>query len=141
MPNCIFCKIINGEISSSKIYEDELVYAFFDIAPINLGHTLVIPKEHYVSSSSIPEKTSGRMFYIGTKIGIALRRVFDMDGYNLHLADGACAGQVVMHSHLHIIPRGIDDGFNWNWRQLEYDDNKNELLEKVISKLKEGIKL
>ncbi len=134
MSNCIFCKIINGEIPSTKIYEDDLIYVFLDIAPINVGHTLVIPKEHHVSASTIPENIAGRMFAIGTKIGIALRRVFDMDGYNLHLADGACAGQVVMHAHLHIIPRGVDDGFHWNWRQLK-EDSKEEDIKELIKLL------
>ena len=137
MSNCIFCKIIEGEIPSTKIYEDDLVFAFMDISPINKGHVLVIPKEHYIVSSSIPEDIAGRMFHIGSRIGVALRRGLDYDGFNLHLADGACAGQVVMHAHLHIIPRGVEDGFHWNWRQLKYEDNEaQETAEKIKAKLK-----
>ena len=64
MSSCIFCKIINGEIPSTRIYEDELVYAFLYISPINFGHTLVIPKEHHESASTIPEETAGRMFKV-----------------------------------------------------------------------------
>ncbi|MBU8902600.1 MAG: HIT domain-containing protein, partial [Victivallales bacterium] len=101
MSNCIFCKIIEGEIPSTKIYEDDLIFAFMDISPINKGHILVIPKEHYIASSSIPEDVAGRMFHVGSRIGVALRRGLDYDGFNLHLADGTCAGQVVMHAHLH----------------------------------------
>ena len=104
MSSCIFCKIVNGEIPSTKIYEDELVYAFLDISPINFGHTLVIPKEHHESASTIPEETAGRMFKVASRIGIAMKRELDMDGYNLHLADGLAAGQVVMHAHLHVVP-------------------------------------
>lgn len=77
MANCIFCKIIAGEIPAVKIYEDDLVLAFLDIGPINFGHTLVIPKEHHESSATIPEATAGRMFHIGARIGVALRREFD----------------------------------------------------------------
>lgn len=106
MGNCIFCKIAAGEIPAVKIYEDELVLAFLDIGPINFGHTLVIPKEHHESSSTIPEATAGRMFHIGSRIGIALRRELDYDAFNLHLADGTAAGQVVPHAHLHVVPRG-----------------------------------
>ena len=124
MDNCIFCRIIKGEIPSAKIYEDELVYAFLDIAPINFGHVLVIPKEHHESSSTIPEATAGRMFRIGSRIGVALKRKLDYDAFNLHLADGSAAGQVVMHAHLHVVPRGVEDGFHWNWRQLKYPDGK-----------------
>ena len=124
MDNCIFCRIIKGEIPAAKVYEDDLVFAFLDIAPINFGHVLVIPKEHHESSSTIPEATAGRMFRIGSRIGVALKRKFDYDAFNLHLADGSAAGQVVMHAHLHVVPRGVEDGFHWNWRQLKYPDGK-----------------
>lgn len=138
MKDCIFCKIIAGEIPSCKLYEDDLVLSFLDIAPINLGHALVIPKEHHVSCSTIPEETAGRMFHIGARLGVACKRVFEMDGFNLHLADGSCAGQVVMHSHLHVVPRGVDDGFRWNWRQLKYADDtqRNETAAKIMEKFK-----
>ena len=136
MSQCVFCKIIAGDIPSVKIYEDELVYAFLDISPINLGHTLVIPKEHHQSASTIPEEVAGRMFHIGSRIGIAMKRELDIDGYNLHLADGTAAGQVVMHAHLHVIPRGVEDGFRWNWRQLKYEDGQMaEYAEKSTKRL------
>lgn len=137
MAECIFCKIIAGEIPGIKIYEDDLVFAFLDIGPINPGHTLVIPKEHHQSSSTIPEATAGRMFKVGSRIGVALKRALDCDAFNLHLADGSTAGQVVMHAHLHVIPRGVEDGFRWNWRQLKYQDGEaGEIAEKIIAKLK-----
>ena len=118
MNNCVFCKIIAGEIPGAKIYEDDLVLAFLDISPINFGHTLVIPKEHHQSSATIPEEVAGRMFRIGSRIGVALKRKLDCDAFNLHLADGTAAGQVVMHAHLHVIPRGVEDGFRWNWHSV-----------------------
>ena len=137
MAECIFCKIIAGEIPGIKIYEDDLVFAFLDIGPINPGHTLVIPKEHHQSSSTIPEATAGRMFKVGSRIGVALKRALDCDAFNLHLADGSAAGQVVMHAHLHVIPGGVEDGFRWNWRQLKYQDGEaGEIAEKIIAKLK-----
>lgn len=138
MESCIFCRIIAGEIPSTKIYEDDLVLAFMDISPINFGHILVIPKEHHHSSASIPEHIGGRMFYVASRIGVACKRSLDYDGFNLHLADGTCAGQVVMHAHLHVVPRGLDDGFHWNWRQLKYesDDVRRETAEKIVEKLK-----
>ena len=137
MSNCIFCRIIAGEIPSVKLYEDDLVYAFLDIAPINFGHALVIPKAHCESASTIPEATAGRMMKVGSRIGIALKRALDYDAYNLHLADGKAAGQVVMHAHLHVVPRGVDDDFRWNWRQLQYQDGAaSELAEKVMAKFK-----
>ena len=124
MDNCVFCKIINKEIPSAKIYEDDLVYAFLDLGPINYGHALVVPKEHHESSSTIPEAVAGRMFKVAGRIGVALKRKLDYDAFNLHLADGTAAGQVVMHAHLHVVPRGVEDGFRWNWRQLKYQDGQ-----------------
>ena len=122
--NCVFCAIEAGEIPCFKIYEDDRVLAFLDINPFSKGHTLVIPKEHHESASTIPEATAGRMMKIGSRIGIALKRELEADAYNLHLADGTAAGQVVMHAHLHIVPRWIEDGFHWNWRQLSYADGE-----------------
>lgn len=138
MSNCIFCKIITGEIPSVKLYEDELVFAFLDIAPINYGHLLIIPKEHYTSPATIPENTAGKMFYIAGKFGIALKRAVNAEGFNFHLADGSCAGQVVAHTHLHVIPRHPEDGFHWGWRQKRYesDAKRNELAERIKEKLK-----
>ena len=138
MSDCIFCKIIAGDIPSAKIYEDELIYAFLVISPINFGHTLVIPKEHHQSASTIPEETAGRMFRVASRIGILLKRMDEFDAYNLHLADGTAAGQVVMHAHLHVVPRGAEDGFRWNWRQLKYDDGKMaEIAAEISAKLNE----
>ena len=138
MENCIFCKIIAGKIPSTKIYEDDLIMAFLDIAPINPGHILIIPKEHHTGSSTIPEDVAGRMFRVGSRIGVALKRALDYDGFNLHLADGTCAGQVVMHAHLHVVPRGAEDGFHWNWRQLSYADDAEitDKAQQIIAKLK-----
>lgn len=120
MKDCIFCKIVRGEIPCCKVYEDELILAFLDIAPVNFGHILVIPKAHHTSSATIPEETAGRMFRAGARLGVAQKRALDAHGYNLHLNDGSVAGQEVMHAHLHVIPRWTDDQFHFNWRQLKY---------------------
>lgn len=139
--NCIFCKIIKGEIPSVKVYEDDLVYAFLDIAPINHGHVLVIPKDHHPSAATIPEATGGRMFHVGARLGVAMKRELKADAYNLHLADGTAAGQVVMHAHLHVVPRGVEDNFHWNWRQLRYADGQMaEIAGKLSARLKQDEK-
>lgn len=138
MDSCVFCKIVDGKIPAVKVYEDDLVLAFLDIAPINFGHILLIPKEHHNSAATIPEAVGGRMFMVASRIGVACRRAFCYEGFNLHLADGTCAGQVVMHAHLHLVPRGLEDGFHWNWRQLQYenDGQREEIARKVMEKLK-----
>ena len=138
MDSCIFCKIADGRIPSVKVYEDELVLAFMDIAPINFGHVLVIPKEHHTSAATIPETVAGRMFVAGARLGVACKRALAYEGFNLHLADGTCAGQVVMHAHLHVVPRGLEDGFHWNWRQLKYesDEQRLQIGRQIAEKLK-----
>ncbi len=137
MEKCIFCAIVKGEIPATKIFEDDLVLAFMDIAPINPGHLLVIPKEHHSSPSTIPEICAGRIFFIASRLGIALKRALPADGFNLHLADGSCAGQVVPHAHLHVIPRLADDGFHWNWRQKRYENDsaRDGLADRIREKL------
>ncbi len=138
MKNCLFCKIIAGEIPSAKLYEDDYVYAFLDLFPINFGHVLVIPKEHHTSVATIPEETAGRMFLVASRVGAAMRHALDADGFNFHLSDGTTAGQVVMHAHLHVIPRWNEDGFHWNWRQLKYEpmEKQMEYCEKLKSRFK-----
>lgn len=136
MSDCVFCSIVAGEIPCAKLYEDNLVFAFLDIAPINTGHALIIPKEHHVGTATVPEETAGRMFRVASRLGVAMKRALEIDGFNFHLADGQCAGQVVFHVHLHVIPRSVDDGFHWNWRQL--DAGKEDLsatASKITSKL------
>jgi histidine triad (HIT) family protein len=101
---------------------------------------LVIPKEHHQSVSTVPENVAGRMLKVASRIGIVLKRRDEYDAYNLHLADGTAAGQVVMHAHMHVVPRGVEDNFRWNWRQLTYPDGKAaelaaELKEKVAAAL------
>ena len=78
------------------------------------------------------------MFRVGSRIGVAMRRALDCDGFTLHLADGTVAGQVVMHAHLHIVPRWTDDGFHRNWRQLKYasDQERTEIAEKIVKHFK-----
>lgn len=136
--NCIFCRIVAGDLPATKLYEDDLVLAFLDLAPINPGHLLVIPKEHHVSMASVPELIAGRMLRVAARLGTAQRRALDADGFNLHLADGTCAGQVVMHAHLHVIPRHPEDGFHWGWRQHRYADDaaRDATAVRILAKFK-----
>lgn len=137
MKNCVFCRIVHGQLPCSKLFEDDLTFCFLDIAPITLGHALLIPKEHHTSITTVPALFLQRMLEVAPRIAQAIVRVVDGDGFNLHLANGACAGQVVPHAHLHIIPRSPTDGFSWGWRSLQYgsDLQKEELAQKVIARL------
>jgi histidine triad (HIT) family protein len=135
MKDCAFCKIIRGELAADKIYENEDILAFLDIAPINKAHILIIPKEHHPSISSVPEKIQMQILNTAGNLGKAIVRSCDYDGYNLHLSQGQCAGQAVQHAHMHLIPRIGTDGFHWNWRSLKYEEGeKSEFIEKILKK-------
>ncbi len=120
--NCVFCRIVAGEIPAAKLYEDEQVLAFLDIAPVNRGHALVIPKRHFFSVTEIPAETAGHMLAVAGRLGGALLRAVDADGFNLILSNGTVAGQVVPHTHLHVIPRFPEDGIVLPSRHVEYAD-------------------
>lgn len=106
MENCIFCKIVNKEIPSYKVYEDELVYAFLDLTQTTKGHTLVIPKKHVTDIFDYDDQTAGDLFARVPKIARALEKAFpEMAGLNLVNNNRELAYQSVFHSHLHLLPR------------------------------------
>lgn len=121
MENCVFCKIAAGDLPADVVYKDDKVIAFLDIAPVNKGHTLVIPRSHFFGITATPREYQARMMEIAARIGAALLRTVDADGFNLILSNGACAGQVVQHVHLHVIPRFPDDGIALPARSVTYD--------------------
>ncbi|MAG19866.1 HIT family protein [archaeon] len=102
---CIFCKILNKEIPSFKIYEDENTYAFLDINPINKGHTLVISKKHYKDIYDIPENTLKHLILTVKKLSIPIKQATNADGISISQNNEEAAGQVIFHIHFHIIPK------------------------------------
>lgn len=111
MHECIFCKIITNQIPSHKVYEDDYVLAFLDIKPNHPGHTLVIPKEHFENIYSVPAEIFARMTVVAQKIAVALKQSLECDGVNLAMNNEKDAGQVIFHTHIHVIPRYAGDGF------------------------------
>ncbi len=126
MAECIFCKIITrGEIPSTEVYEDDTVYAFLDINPTNLGHTLVVPKKHYENLFDIPDAELGILGARVKKVAAAVKKAMRADGINISMNNGTAAGQVVPHAHIHIIPRYGNDGFrHWQGRRGYRDENE-----------------
>ena len=110
MTNCLFCKIASGEIPSQKIYEDDDTLAFLDINPVNPGHVLIIPKEHFVNMAEASGEALRNLISVAPKIAKAVCEALDYKGYNFSTNNGGIAGQEVMHLHFHIIPRKKDDG-------------------------------
>ena len=120
--NCIFCKIVAGELPAVKVYEDADVLAFMDIGPIIKGHTLVIPKRHFDPVTATPEPMLAQLMAVVKKIAQAQMNGLQADGVNVMQANGVAAGQVVPHIHFHVIPRFASDGHRWNWAAKKYDD-------------------
>ncbi|MBB6449534.1 histidine triad (HIT) family protein [Geomicrobium halophilum] len=107
--DCIFCKIVQGEIPSSKIYEDEEAVAFLDLSQVTKGHTLLIPKDHQENIFSLNEETAAKLFSKVPEIARALKKTFNCDGLNIVNNNGEKADQSIFHYHLHFIPRYGDD--------------------------------
>ncbi|MFU0788659.1 HIT family protein [Cerasibacillus sp. JNUCC 74] len=137
--DCIFCKIINQEIPSAKVYEDEHVYAFLDISQVTKGHTLVIPKTHVKNIYETPPEVAASLFERIPKIANAIKAAYQPIGMNLLNNNEKPADQSVFHLHIHLLPRyGKNDGFSSNWK-VHMDDYTAEDLQKMASTINQAI--
>lgn len=130
--NCIFCKIANGEIPSRTIYEDEHFRVILDLGPATKGHALILPKEHYKDFFALPEETARDAISVAKKIAPKMKANLHADGFNLVQNNGECAGQTVMHFHLHLIPRYQNDGQNILWTPGEVSPEELDLIKSQI---------
>ena len=112
MEECIFCKIIRGEIPCHKILEDDEVLAFLDINPVSRGHTLVIPKQHYENMMDTPKDIRERVLEISKDLAIQYKNLLKADGFNFLNSSGRAAQQSVFHFHIHLVPRYENDSNN-----------------------------
>jgi histidine triad (HIT) family protein len=128
MSDCIFCKIIKGEIPSAKVFENDDVVAFLDISQVTKGHTLVIPKVHKENIFELTPEIASKLFEVVPEISNAIKKAYNPIGLNLLNNNGEKAGQSVFHYHLHIIPRyGEGDGFGAVWKTHEKDYSPQDL--------------
>lgn len=114
-PNCIFCKIVAGQLPSAKVYEDDRVLAFMNLQQKNPGHTLIIPKQHVVNMYDISEDTAADVARVAVRIGKAVKKRFRPDGVNMLQNSEPAAMQSVMHYHVHVIPRYFGDDLFEIW--------------------------
>ena len=114
-PDCVFCKIVAGEIPSFTLFEDEATLAFMDINPANEGHALVIPKEHATDLYAVSDAALAATAVTAKRVAAAVARTLNPDGLNLVQCNGAAAAQSVMHFHVHVLPRITDDRLAMNW--------------------------
>jgi histidine triad (HIT) family protein len=108
--DCLFCKIIRGEIPAKKVYEDAVSFAFLDINPRNPGHTLVIPKDHFETLLDMPDDQAAEYFKSVKKVAGMVKNGVNAQGLSVSSSNGQSAGQVVAHQHFHVIPRFATEG-------------------------------
>lgn len=130
--NCVFCKIVRGELPSFKVYEDDKTLAFLDIHPTNPGHTLVIPKaDDTVNIFDVSAEDWQATTETARKVAHALEKALDADGVNIVMNNRSNAGQVIFHPHIHVIPRYKGDGLT-PWRHGSYEEGKAAELQQKI---------
>ncbi len=134
--DCVFCKIVAGQIPVTKVFEDDVVLAFLDIGPVSDGHTLVVPKQHF---EKLHDCHAELLSQVGSRLGkIASAVVAGMncDGYNVLCNNGRAAGQLVDHLHFHIIPRNLGDGVFDRWPAYKYREG---LIETIAAKIRKKL--
>ena len=132
--NCIFCKIINNEIPSKKIYEDDDFLAMLDIAPATKGHVLIVPKEHAETMTELSDEKLSKILVLAKKIIAAMKKVHSFTDYNIIQNNGRLAGQTVNHYHMHLIPRYSVDEVSL-WSPHENDPSVTEDMAEQVRKL------
>lgn len=130
--DCVFCKIIRGEIPSIKLHEDAEILAFMDINPIAPGHALVVPKHHSKDIVDTPDEWVAAAFKGAGRIARAIEKTLDPDGLNIVQANGPGAKQSVFHLHVHVVPRAINDGLTMNWELVPGDKDEIATMAKRI---------
>ena len=129
--SCIFCDILDGKREGHFIYEDESHVAFLDKYPIDVGHSLVIPREHHEKIIDMTPENVGNLFSVVPKIANAILESTGADAFSLAQNNGKAAKQIIPHVHIHIIPRYNSKGTIWTKRQISDDDELSELAKKT----------
>ena len=133
MSDCIFCKIIKGEIPSYTIFEDEYFKVILDRFPSSLGHTLIITKKHYDNIYKLDSVISEKLYPLAVNIANKLKNSLNCDGINILQNNEAAASQTVGHFHLHIIPRYENDNVSIDWHAKDPDPEEFENLQKLLN--------
>ncbi len=135
MEECVFCKIVNGELPSTKLYEDAKVLSFLDIMPAAPGHAVIIPKKHYATLPDMPRAELAALINAVQKIGAATVVVTKTDGFNVVQSNHKAAGQVIQHVHFHVIPRKSGDGLAvGSWKQEKAEKKELEEYAKLMQR-------
>ena len=126
MVECIFCKIISGQIPSTIVHSDDNFFVFLDINPANKGHTLVVPRKHYETFNDMPAEEVWHLFETVQRVSKAVEKGLKAEGYNILISNKRAAGQEVDHIHVHVIPRykGDEMAVRLGWTYKKYEGNE-----------------
>ncbi len=140
MEDCIFCKIVSKEYQSSIIYEDDIAIAFMDIQPVNEGHTLVVPKKHFVTLEDCDEETAKHLMAVTKKLNSSVLKSVKAEGILNLIANGEASGQEIFHVHIHIVPRFENDGFGLKFPEGYETIKDKTVLDETAERIKKEIK-
>ena len=132
MDSCIFCKIVDGQIPSTTIFEDENVKVILDIAPAAKGHAILLVKQHVANIFELDSEVAGKVFSVVPKVAKALKEELGCDGMNILQNNGVEAGQTVFHLHIHFIPRWKEDTIQIKWTPNSYADGEADQIAKAV---------
>ena len=135
--DCIFCKILAGEIPSTTVYEDDSFKAILDVNPAARGHVIILPKIHAANLYELPDEVASKIMVVAKKIAIALKETYHCDGINVLQNNGEASGQTVFHLHVHVIPRfaGDTDTINIGWKPGETPEDLAAVAEEIKANL------
>lgn len=137
MADCIFCKIVRGEIPGQKVRETDRVFSFLDINPVAPGHTLIVPKEHHETWTDIPPDLAAELAREAQVVARAVLKAVGAEGFNLLMNNHRCSGQAIPHAHFHVIPRKSGDGVKYNWPAKPYAEGE---VEKIAESLRRALR-
>ena len=131
MDNCVFCKILAGEIPSTTVYEDDDFKAILDVNPAARGHVIILPKKHAANIYELPDEDASKVMVVAKKIATAVRDAFHCDGVNILQNNGEAAGQTVFHLHVHVIPRFEGDTVNIGWKPGDMPEDMDVIAKEI----------
>ncbi len=134
--DCVFCRIVRGEIPATVVLQDEQTIVFMDIGSVNPGHVLVAAKPHVENLQGMDEALAGAMFRSAARAARAIEQEFHPAGISVYQANGAAAGQTVFHAHIHVLPRWENDGLTFSW---PVKNPSREELERVAAQLRAAL--
>jgi len=136
MSDCVFCKIVAGQIPSTKVFEDEHTLAFMDLGQVNPGHVLVAVKKHAENLYALDDAQAAALAKASVRVSRAIRDAFKPEGLSVYQANGKAAGQTVFHYHVHLLPRHAGDGMELTW---PVKNPPREKLEECAGKIRAGL--